>query len=147
MPETDRIDKIIRSLRELNQAFFQATRKYAEESGITHIQFFALRLLKQYPMIGLSELAIHMRASPSTVSGVVERLVQANLIMRERPEQDRRSLVLRLSPQGEELLAGTEARIMERLSPLLDIPDEDIEHMLKVHQQMIQILKKICEEK
>jgi DNA-binding MarR family transcriptional regulator len=67
--------------------------------------------------------------------------------MRERPEQDRRSLVLRLSPQGEELLAGTEARIMERLSPLLDIPDEDIEHMLKVHQQMIQILKKICEEK
>ena len=146
MQEKERIYKIARSLREMNQAFFQATRKYAEMNGITYIQFLALRLIKQYPLIGLGELAVHMRASPSTVSGVVDRLVQAELIVRDRPEEDRRSLVIRLSPKGEELLSRAEEQILERLSPLMDIPEKDIDRMLKLHQQIIQILKKISEE-
>lgn len=144
--KADRIDMITRSLREMNQAFFQTTRKCAEVHGITHIQFFVLKLLRKYPRIGLSELAAHMHASPSTISGVVDRLTQAELITRDRLEQDRRSLVIRLSPAGEELLARTEAMILERLSPLLEIPEDEIGHMLKVHQQIVHILKKIGEE-
>jgi len=139
----ERTDRIIGSLRELNKAFFQATRKQIEENGITHFQYLVMKLLKKYPMIGLSELAGRMNASPSTVSGAVDRLVQAGLVIRERTEQDRRSLVIRLSPAGETLLGRTEAMIMERLSPLLEIPEEEISRMLEAHQQIIRILKKI----
>lgn len=147
MEENNPIIRIGNSLRELNRAFFNATRKDAELCGVTPIQFLALRLLKHYPLIGLGELSELMHIGASTASGVVDRLVQAGLIRRERTEKDRRAVVLRLSQAGEDLLMQANDRIMKRLSPLMELPAPDVEHLLRIHEIMIDILRKAGEEK
>jgi DNA-binding MarR family transcriptional regulator len=142
----EKIMSITTSLRELNQNFYQTTRKDAETCGVTQIQYLVLRLLKQYPLIGLNELSDLMHTGASTTSGVVDRLVQAGVILREKPPTDRRAIVLKLSPEGEELMERMGKRIMKRLSPLLQIPDEDIGHLLRIHGQIVSILQQAREE-
>ncbi len=141
------IDGIVHSLRELNRAFYLAIRKDVEDFGLTNIQFRAMRLLKQFPKIGLNELSNLMHSGASTASGIVERLVHAGLVLRERPDWDRRALVLMLSPAGEELLEQANGRIMRRLSPMLELSNADVEHMLRIHKQIIAILERVREEK
>lgn len=139
--------RIMNSLRELNQSYFQATRKDAESSGVTRTQLMAMKIVQKYPALGLGELSERMHSSPSTVSGIVDRLAQAGLIARERPQQDRRSVVLKLTPEGERLLEQTSKRIMDRLAPLLQqIPEEDIQHLLRIHGQIVNMLQQARED-
>ncbi|WP_123040012.1 MarR family winged helix-turn-helix transcriptional regulator [Cohnella candidum] len=146
MDEQNPIIRITNSLRELNQTYFQTTRKEAEACGITQIQYLMLRLLKQYPKIGLNELSELMHTGASTASGVVDRLVQAGLIERDRLETDRRAVVLKLSPEGERLVEVTSERVLKRLSPLLSLSEEDIGHLLRIHAQIVHILQKARED-
>jgi DNA-binding MarR family transcriptional regulator len=144
--EQQQILQIANSFREVNQNFYQATRKDAEACGVTPIQYLVLRMLKQYPNIGLNELSELMHTGASTASGVVDRLVQAGLVMRGKPETDRRAVVLNLSSEGEVLLSRTNERIMRRLSSLLELSDADIDHLLRIHQQIAHILQRAREE-
>lgn len=142
MGDHQKIALIVNSLRELNRSYYQATRKDAEACGVTQIQHLVLRILKQYPLIGLNELSDMLHTGASTASGVVDRLVHAGLIVRDRPETDRRAVILKLTEEGEELLARSSERVMKRLSPLLTLSDEDIEHLIRIHGQIITMLQK-----
>lgn len=142
-----KIMRITRSLRELNQSFYHATRKDAEACGVTQIQYLALRMIKNYPDIGLNELADLMNSGASTASGVVERLVQGGWIVREKTASDRRAVILRLTPEGEELLSKANKLIMTRLAPLLELPDEDVGHLIRIHGEIARILQSIREDK
>lgn len=139
--------KIMTSMRELNQSFFQATRKDAETFGITRIQLMVLKIVQQCSNLGMNELADRMHSSPSTVSGIVDRLVQAGLIVRDRPEKDRRSVVLKVTPEGKRLLELTSERIMNRLAPLMQqLSEEDVSHLLRIHGQIVNILQQARED-
>jgi DNA-binding MarR family transcriptional regulator len=147
--EVDDIKPIIRitdSLRELNQSFLQVTRKEAEACGLTQNQYLVLRKLKENPRIGLNELCDLMHTSASTASGVVDRLVHSGLIVREVPETDRRAVVLKLSPEGQELQKQTSERLMKRLSPLLTLSEDDIGQLLRIHSKIVHILQTVREE-
>ncbi|MBW5444607.1 MarR family transcriptional regulator [Cohnella sp. CFH 77786] len=141
-----RIMQITRSMRELNQSFYHATRKDAEACGITQIQYLVLRALKQHPMIGLGELSDLIYTGASTASGVIDRLVQAGLVVRDRLEEDRRAVALKLSPEGEELLNRVGERMMKRLSPLLQLSEEDVGQLLRIQGQMVNLLQQAREE-
>jgi len=144
--ESQRIMQLIHSLRELNQSLYQATRKETESTGITQIQLLALRRLHQHPSIGLNELADLMHMSASTASGVVERLVQAALVIRQHSDTDRRAVVLNLTEAGKQLVAQTSERILNKLSPLLELSDEDYNDLLRIHGQLIAMLQKARKE-
>jgi DNA-binding MarR family transcriptional regulator len=146
MDDRDRIVQIGDSLRELKNVYFCTARLVAENFGITSTQFLALRILRKKPQIGLNELAERMHTGASTASGVVDRLVQAGYIERERLDSDRRSIVLKLSPEGEELLDRTNDRILNRLSPILQLSNEEVEQLLKTHRKIIALLQQTRED-
>ncbi|WP_274361709.1 MarR family winged helix-turn-helix transcriptional regulator [Paenibacillus thermotolerans] len=133
-------------MRELNQAFYHVTHKVAEEHGTTRIQYLTLRKLKLHPMMRLSELAEQLRTNASTASAVVDRLVHSGLIVRETPSNDRRSVLLKLSAEGEEVLGRTDEALMKRLSPLLQLPEEEVEELIRIQGKIISILQQLREE-
>lgn len=144
--ENQQIIQLIHSLRELNQSIYQATRKEVEMSGVTQIQLLALRRLHQHTSIGLNELADLMHMSPSTASGVVDRLVQAALVVREHSDHDRRAIVLNLTEEGKQLVTKTSELILNKLSPLLNLSEEDFHHLLHIHEQLVEMLHKARED-
>jgi DNA-binding MarR family transcriptional regulator len=56
----------------------------------------------------LNNLAEHLRVGPTTASSIVDRLVKAALVVRQRPEVDRRSLSLSLTEAGQALRRQSE---------------------------------------
>lgn len=133
-------------MRDLNQALAHVTQKVAEEQGTTRIQYLTLRKLNLHPMMRLSELADELRTNASTASAVVDRLVQSGLIVRETPANDRRSVMLRLSAEGEEVLKRTDQAIMRLLSPLLELPEQEMNELIRIQGKIITILQHLRED-
>jgi DNA-binding MarR family transcriptional regulator len=60
--------------------------------------------LHHKPQQRLAELADHTAAEPSTLSRMVEGLLQRRLLVRNRSADDARALALSLTPEGDALV-------------------------------------------
>lgn len=87
-----------------------------------------------------------MRLGSSTVSGVIDRLVKAELVIRERPVNNRRTLVLKLSDKGEQVLEDADSAYRSYLSGLNDLDPEEMRVMLGAHRKIIKKLEEVRDE-
>jgi len=60
------------------------------DSGFTLPQLSVISILEKHGEQKVSELSLKMRLSDSTVSGILDRLEQKDIIKRERTKDDRR---------------------------------------------------------
>lgn len=137
----NKIKEIMKSFREINRGFFHLLNEETEQIGVTVMQFKVLRTLQEEPNISLGELADRLQVGNSTMSGIVERLVKAGYLLRERSEDDRRTLLLRLTEEGKERQNQTYDIFMKRMSKILEIPDKEIEQLLQLHHLIIEKIK------
>jgi DNA-binding MarR family transcriptional regulator len=93
------------------------------ESSVTMAQLKVLMLLGAQPETGMSELATLLHLSLSTVSGLVDKLVENGLAARRTDEVDRRQVLISLTAQGgifldrfQELGKDTLRALLEQLS-------------------------------
>lgn len=140
------ISELFTSFREVNQSFYQSMQRAGLHLGVTPIQLLVLKTLRGKPQMSLSELAECLFVGPSTASGIVERMVKANLVSRERPENDRRSISLRLTPEGEQLWVKIDERRNLMLEPLNELGEEDLNDLLRIHGRIVHLLHKAREE-
>ena len=59
-----------------------------------------IKLLQTVGDLSLSEVSKRMVATNSTVTGIVDRMVAANLVVREQSAEDRRVWKIKLTTQG-----------------------------------------------
>jgi len=140
----EQIEGILHSFREVNRAVACLIREEADELDATVVQIMVLWILKKHPNIGLGELADHLQVTNSTMSGVVDRLVEAGLIVRERSDLDRRTVTMRLTPEGDKKqneAFGENSLLTKRLFRILEVADEDLMHLLHTHTQLLEKLK------
>jgi DNA-binding MarR family transcriptional regulator len=94
----------------LEHALQAASKRMAARLSITGTQRFVVRMLGRLPGIGAGELAELMHDHPSTITGVLQRLVQQGLVARRTHPEDRRRAVLHLTDAGrrfDQLREGT----------------------------------------
>ena len=85
-------------------------RKETEQFGVTSRQVTLLWLVKRSPGLTLTALADAEAISAPALSGQVDRLEHAGLLVRVRSEVDRRRVGLELTPEGERLLRSVRER-------------------------------------
>lgn len=146
MDDNLRFLQIHQSHRELNRAFYQLLQRAASLHGITPVQFIVLALLARHPNIRLSDLAERMNLSNSTMSGIVDRMVKAEYVSRERTEADRRAITLNLTKDGHALWQATQETKMKFLEPLLQLSERDQLEWQRIQQDIIRILNQVREE-
>ncbi|MDD9270592.1 MarR family winged helix-turn-helix transcriptional regulator [Paenibacillus sp. GCM10023248] len=146
MDREQRFLQIFYTYREVNQAFYHVVAKVAQRHGLTPLQLIVLRILEEFPDIRLAELSEKLNLGNSTASGIVDRMTKAGLVIRERAENDRRAMMLRLSEKGLALWEESNMTRTKLLRPLMSLSDEDQEHLLRIQHRMIQILKNISED-
>ncbi len=76
-------------------------------SGLTPDQYLVLASLRGKDGRPLREIADALRCSPSTVTGIADTMEKKGLVSREANPEDRRSVLLCLSPKGKALRAST----------------------------------------
>lgn len=92
--------RIVLALRQITHAVDAYSRKLATDFDITGPQLLCLYYIANHCPVTPSQISRHLSLSPSTVNGIVDRLKAKGLIVRKRPAQDRRKVLLTLSPKG-----------------------------------------------
>ncbi|UVW28506.1 MarR family winged helix-turn-helix transcriptional regulator [Massilia sp. H6] len=91
----------IRLLAECMQGFERFSGAAVRQHGLTHAQFDILATLGNTPGMSYKELGERTLITKGTLTGVIERLEQKGLVVRERSDADKRSFFVRLTPAGE----------------------------------------------
>jgi DNA-binding MarR family transcriptional regulator len=115
-------DELARQLRPVLLRLARELRREAERLGATATQATILGLVRERPGLSLRELAEAEGISGPALSGHVDRLERAGLLVRVRSEADRRRVGLRVTDEGARLLRRIRARrttwLAERLRTL-----------------------------
>jgi DNA-binding MarR family transcriptional regulator len=78
----------------------RTSKRMTGEIGVTGPQRLTLRLVGLFPGVSAGELAAILHVHPSTLTGVLQRLVAQRLVSRLDDPRDRRRAVLRLTRRG-----------------------------------------------
>jgi DNA-binding MarR family transcriptional regulator len=109
-------------------------RRETEALGVTSHQVTLLWLVRDRPGLSLRELAVEEGISAPSLSGHVDRLESAGLLLRIRSSEDRRRVGLELTDEGRTLLRRVRARrttwLAERIAVLSEEEREQIERAL-----------------
>jgi len=78
----------------------------------------------------------------ATVTGVVDRLEMMGLVTRQRDAEDRRQVLVELTPAAADLLSRIRGNRERRLrETLLRLPDEDVSELLRLLRVYLEVLR------
>jgi DNA-binding MarR family transcriptional regulator len=110
---------ILIALRRIIRTVALHSRQLMEEHGLTSVQLAALHELASRGPLSARELARCVQVSQPTITGVLDRLEQRQLITRTRSSKDRRTLHIAMTDQGRELLAATPPLLQQQFTVAL----------------------------
>jgi DNA-binding MarR family transcriptional regulator len=135
-------DSILRSLRRISRAIDIHSRALVRNHQLTSPQLVCLREIRRDGETTPSALARRISLSQATVTGILDRLAARGLISRTRSETDRRRVLLRLTPEGEQLAreapSPLQQHFVEHLSALPEGAQRNIDDVL---QQVVSMME------
>jgi len=94
-------------------------------ADVTVAQLRVLVILRDGGPTTMSALAASARVVPSSATGIVDNLVGRGLVLRETDQMDRRRVICRLSPEGQDMVNSIWTQGRAQIETLLDAMDED----------------------
>ncbi|MBU3138085.1 MarR family transcriptional regulator [Clostridium gasigenes] len=125
----DYADEIIDLYNLLWDDFHKISFAQFKKYKFTAPQAMAVRQLKRTSYITLKELSEDLSLSKSTVSGIVDRLEKQCVVVREIPEDNRRTVRLSLSP---EFIKDTDSTYIKKNCILDTIKNTDLKDIEKM---------------
>ena len=132
------ITSVIQSLRRITKAIHEFSKAVDREFGITGPQLWALRTIQELGSCSAGELANRLCVHPSTITGVIQRLADKGLIDRQKRPEDRRAVVLTLTPEGRQLLERAPHVAQGQLvAALRKLPGEEVTQLRGTLEQIV----------
>ena len=126
------LDRIIETAIYLQAESRRLAREKCAEKGITATQLNVLKLLEAVGALSLSELSRRMAAKNSTITGIIDRMVAADLVAREQSAEDRRVWIIRMTDRGRELSRKIEVAPWDILrSALAALPPAELASLIE----------------
>jgi DNA-binding MarR family transcriptional regulator len=105
-PDRKAIVASVDSIRRVLRALRIAARDTLATAGVSAAQLFVLRSLVDGEAASLSDLADRTMTDRTSVTAVVDRLVQGGLVTKGTSDEDRRRASIRITPKGRTVLRG-----------------------------------------
>lgn len=127
MKKQDQYDlRILRSLRRITRSIALHSRRLSAESSITSPQLVCLRTVIEKGPLTATAISREIHVSPSTIVGVLDRLEDKGLVLRERSKEDRRIVFVSATESGRELAQKTPSPLQQKLSEALkQLPESE----------------------
>ncbi len=107
--------EVLDDIRRLVQTIRLASRESEKSVGLSAAQLFVLHKLGEEKGLSINDLAKRTLTHQSSVSVIVQKLVEKNLISRARPSHDARKLELTLTKKGRSVIKKVPHTIQDRL--------------------------------
>ena len=139
----DAYDDFFNSQNELHALFTHALDAVLGAEGVTVPQAFTLKALKeQGELCRMSDLAATRLHTPAAMTGIVDRLIHLELVERRSDANDRRVILLTLTPRGTAKLAGIEKKIQGMMSRFFGgISEKERETTMRVFTKLKDFFK------
>ena len=116
--------RILMALRRIMHFIDAYSRRLAVEQHITGPQLICLYAIVSHGPMTLSDLVKRVSLSMSTANGIVDRLENKALILRERKDKDRRKVLLTATEAGAALAMKAPLPLQDRLSQAIsELPE------------------------
>jgi MarR family transcriptional regulator, organic hydroperoxide resistance regulator len=116
----DIITQIIELQRRMNGIIRERTLESWMQLSLTVPQLKSLFFIARHGKVNLSGLASGLKVSPANVTGIVDRLIDQEMLTRTSDPDDRRVLWLQVTPQGEALVANLREGRASEMHRILD---------------------------
>lgn len=100
----------MRELVRTYQSFSAYSEAHIRQFDLTPAQFDVIATLGNTNGVSMGEIGEKTLITKGTLTGVIDRLIQKHLVVREVPADDRRNVIVQLTPQGQ--------RVFEQVFPL-----------------------------
>jgi len=127
---TDKAEKILKLYNLLWDDFHEIASVQFRKYKFTAPQAMTIRQLHNTPYMTLKELCEKLSLSKGTVSGIIDRLENQGIVVREIPKDNRRTVRLSLSPEFTEDVDFNCIKKDYLLSTIKDTNLEDIEKII-----------------
>ncbi len=97
-------EEMLVTIRQIIQAIDMHSRVLVKEYGLTAPQLVVLRSVTKEKALTVGSIAKKVSLSQATVTGIIERLSQRNLVLRNRSSKDRRRVIIKPTPECHALL-------------------------------------------
>lgn len=135
-------ERILSLFRASQKALKENMTKTSKEHGFTFPQMFLIFCLYKNPGTNLHDLSKQLKLSKSTVSGIVDRLVSQRVVIREIPEEDRRTVKLFLSPDFLKEFNVLEFKDQLIYDMIKDAPVEDLDNIIYGLEKLLEHINK-----
>jgi DNA-binding MarR family transcriptional regulator len=116
--------KLLEELIQVNRAYQTAVEKmdeaFFESVGVNRTDGRCLDVIDQRPGLTAGELAAAVGLSPGAVTTALDRLEAHGFVIRERDENDRRRVMLKLTPEANRLAWAAYGPLGELGRPLIE---------------------------
>ncbi|WP_028549826.1 MarR family winged helix-turn-helix transcriptional regulator [Paenibacillus sp. UNC451MF] len=133
-----------RSLFELEEVSRQLYRKMSlawnrfNEKGMTAAQGFILEKLDTEGPLKVSQMAEAMCYTAGAITTLSDKLLLAGYVERERDDEDRRVVYLRITEEGRSMLGSIRDQRKSNVDTFFgDLPDEDIQHLIRIYKEIL----------
>ncbi len=150
MPEKSTIQAakapFLPAMRELVRAY-QAFSSYSEahirQFDLTPAQFDVIATLGNTNGLSMGEIGEKTLITKGTLTGVIDRLIQKQLVLREVPEDNRRNVIVQLTPQGQQIFEQSFPRHIAHLQERFDrLQPTELEALTDLLAQLKQVFQK-----
>jgi len=131
-PKFESISKIVDLSRSFNRSIRHKFHHLMQDSDLTFPQLSVISMLEKHGEQKVSELSLKMGLSDSTVSGILDRLEQKDIIKRERTKDDRRVVKISLTGKNREFCNDFRQKKEEYFTQLLkNLSEQEIKDIIK----------------
>ncbi len=109
-------DRIIR----IQASHMEANGRNAHEEELSLSQLHAVHIIHDCGPVTVSDLAAALGVSPPSASTMVDRLVDKGLLLREPSREDRRKVLVSISPKEMKKIASMEETILRSFVDLVE---------------------------
>jgi DNA-binding MarR family transcriptional regulator len=132
--------RVLESYWNISKATIKMAQSNAASFGLTLQQMSILKTLLASPDLTLKELTGRLVSSKSTLSVNINGLVQAGLVIREIPKENRREVKLTLTDKGKELARriisnAVSSRVMMKVLDRLS--EEDVQSIVRINTEVL----------
>ncbi len=129
--------EFLRLVWAVDHALQTTSKRMARSLGVTGPQRLVIRIVGRVPQISPGELAGILCVHPSTLTGVLRRLIARRLIASRRDPGDRRRALLSLTEKGRELDRHSEGTVEAGVRrTLAGLPGREIQATARVLRKL-----------
>jgi len=134
-------DQVIVALRRITRAIDLHSRGLMQEIGLTAPQLAALQTIARMQPITVGSLARSIHLSQATLTGILSRLEARKLVSRSRRGEDKRTVVVELTNEGQAMLKNAPSLLQDRFRrELLMLQEWEQTQMLSTLQRIASMM-------